>query len=82
VRAWKQICIIPFRQEAVLRFASLGPTHGEIAESVDMLRFLEHGMPVHLVESEEDSIAVDVQDDVAPAEALLAADPLVLRYTN
>ena len=82
VRAWKQVCIIPFRREAVLRFASLEPTHGEIAESVDMLRFLEHGMPVHLVESEEDSIAVDVQDDVAPAEALLDADPLVLRYTD
>jgi CMP-2-keto-3-deoxyoctulosonic acid synthetase len=47
-----------------------------------MLRFLEHGMPVHLVESEEDSIAVDVQDDVALAEALLDADPLVLRYTD
>jgi len=82
VRAWKQVCIIPFRREAVLRFAALEPTPGEIAESVDMLRFIEHGTAVHLVESDEDSLAVDVQADVAPVEALLADDPLVSRYTG
>ena len=82
LRAWKQVCIIPFRHEAVLRFTSLEPTHGEIAESVDMLRFLEHGISVHLVECEEDSVAVDVPNDVAPAEAALASDPLVPYYTH
>ena len=82
VRAWKQVCIIPFRRESVLRFASLEPTYGEIAESVDMLRFLEHGTPVHLVECQEDSLAVDVQEDIAPVESALKSDPLVSRYDN
>ena len=66
----------------MLRFTSLEPTHGEIAESVDMLRFLEHGTSVHLVECEEDSVAVDVPDDVAVAEVALASDPLVPYYTH
>jgi len=82
VLAWKQVCIIPFRREAVLRFAALEPTPGEIAESIDMLRFLEHGTAVHLVESAEDSLAVDVKSDIAAVEVLLAQDPLVRRYSD
>lgn len=82
VQAWKQVCVIPFRREALLRFSALEPTPGEIAESVDMLRFIEHGIAVHLVESEEDSAAVDVQADVAVVEALLADDPFVSHYTD
>jgi 3-deoxy-manno-octulosonate cytidylyltransferase (CMP-KDO synthetase) len=82
VAAWKQICVIPFRRDAVLRFAQLEPTPGEIAESVDMLRFIEHGIPVHLVETSTDSMAVDVPEDVPLIEALLAKDPVLSRYTE
>ncbi len=82
VRAWKQVCVIPFRRDAVLRFAALEPTHGEKAESVDMLRFLEHGIAVHLVESQHDSMAVDAPADVAAVEALLAVDSLMSRYSS
>ena len=40
---FKQICIIPFRREFLTRFAALEPTPLERAESIDMLRALEHG---------------------------------------
>ena len=36
---FKQICVIPFRYDALVRFANLLPTPLEIAESIDMLRF-------------------------------------------
>lgn len=80
VEAWKQVCVIPFRREALLEFAALPPTPLEIAESVDMLRFLEHGLPVHLVETTACTRAVDTRDDLAAVERLLREDPLVAAY--
>lgn len=45
----KQICIIPFRRDFLLKYTCLEPTPLEIAESVDMMRVLEHGMKVRMV---------------------------------
>jgi len=40
---FKQVCVIPFRRDFLATFASLDPTALERAESIDMLRALEHG---------------------------------------
>ncbi len=77
VPAYKQVCIIPFRREVLFAYARLAPTPAERAESVDMLRFLEHGHKVHLVETDATSCAVDTPADLARVEALMREDPLV-----
>ena len=41
--AWKQIGIIAFRRDFLLKFLQLTHTSLEKIESVDMLRVLEHG---------------------------------------
>jgi 3-deoxy-manno-octulosonate cytidylyltransferase (CMP-KDO synthetase) len=80
IEAWKQVCVIPFRRDALLKFAALAPTPLEIAESIDMLRFLEHGRDVHLVETSAGTKAVDTPDDLLAVEALMGEDPLVPQY--
>ena len=40
---FKQVCIIPFTREFLLKFNELEPTPLEIIESVDMMRVIEHG---------------------------------------
>ena len=80
IRAYKQVCIIPFRLEALNRYTELAPTPMEIAESVDMMRFLENGIPVRMVETEYDSQAVDTPNDLARVEKLMADDPLCKSY--
>jgi 3-deoxy-manno-octulosonate cytidylyltransferase (CMP-KDO synthetase) len=80
IQAYKQVCIIPFRAAALARYAALPPTPGEKAESVDMMRFLEHGIPVRMVETAHDTFAVDTPADLARVEKLMADDPLVRRY--
>jgi 3-deoxy-manno-octulosonate cytidylyltransferase (CMP-KDO synthetase) len=80
IEAWKQVCIIPFTSDALAEFASLEPTPLEAAESIDMLRFLEHGRPVHLVETAGFSRAVDTPDDLAAVEELMRSDPLAASY--
>ena len=57
--AYRQVCISPFRRDALRRFSELPPTPLEIAESVDMNRFLEHGVTVRMVETEFETHAVD-----------------------
>ena len=65
-----------FRREALIRYAALAPTPLEEAESVDMLRFMEHGIPIRMAATDHRTHAVDTPDDVFIVEAALSGDPL------
>ena len=80
IPVFKQICIIPFTREFLLKYAALEPTALEQAESVDMLRVLEHGYKVRLVETEVSTHAVDTAADLAMVESIMASDPMVAEY--
>jgi 3-deoxy-manno-octulosonate cytidylyltransferase (CMP-KDO synthetase) len=71
--AYRQVCVFGFTRDALLEFSALAPTRLEVVESIDMLRYLEHGSPVHFVEIDEPTQAVDTPEDVAAVEALMAA---------
>ncbi len=80
IPAFKQVCIIPFRRQALRLFAELAPTPLEVAESVDMMRFLEHGVKVRMVETSHDTRAVDTPEELRAVEQLLKNDPLIKSY--
>ena len=67
----KQVCIIPFRRDYLLEYTRLAPTPLEIAESVDMMRILEHGMRVRMVPTQHSSQAVDTLEDLKKVERLM-----------
>lgn len=67
----KQVCIIPFRRDYLLEYTRLAPTPLEIAESVDMMRILEHGMKVRMVPTQHSSQAVDTPEDLQKVERLM-----------
>lgn len=69
----KQVCIIPFKRDFLLQYTSLAPTPLEIAESVDMMRILEHGLKVHMVPTRHSSCAVDTPADLIKVEKLMKA---------
>jgi 3-deoxy-manno-octulosonate cytidylyltransferase (CMP-KDO synthetase) len=77
---FKQVCIIPFKRDFLLKYAALEPTPLELAESVDMMRCMEHGYDVRLVETDVSSHAVDTPDDLRMVESIMAKDPLVATY--
>jgi 3-deoxy-manno-octulosonate cytidylyltransferase (CMP-KDO synthetase) len=68
----KQVCVIPFRRDFLLTYTRLAPTPLEIAESVDMMRVLEHGLKLRMVPTEHDSHAVDTPDDLELVSRLMA----------
>ena len=80
IPAFKQVCIIPFTAAALQEFSRLSPTPLEIAESVDMMRFIEHGRKVKMVETSFATHAVDTPADLTYVEGLLAQDPLTQKY--
>ncbi len=68
----KQVCIIPFRRDYLIEYTRLAPTPLEIAESVDMMRILEHGMKVRMVPTQHSSQAVDTPEDLKKVEQLMS----------
>jgi 3-deoxy-manno-octulosonate cytidylyltransferase (CMP-KDO synthetase) len=80
VDTFKQVCIIPFRREFLTRFAALEPTALERAESIDMLRALEHGYSVRMARTAHRTTSVDTPEDLARVEALMRGDPLFASY--
>ncbi|OHC75515.1 MAG: 3-deoxy-manno-octulosonate cytidylyltransferase [Rhodospirillales bacterium RIFCSPLOWO2_12_FULL_58_28] len=82
ITPYKQVCIIPFSRQALKTFSALKPTPLEIAESIDMLRFLEHGYPVRMVETRFNTHAVDTPEDLTRVEKLMTHDPLTESYSS
>ena len=68
----KQVCIIPFRRDFLLEYTRLAPTPLEIAESVDMMRVLEHGMKVRMAPTRHDTQSVDTLEDLQRVERIMA----------
>ncbi|MBQ7738671.1 MAG: 3-deoxy-manno-octulosonate cytidylyltransferase [Desulfovibrionaceae bacterium] len=76
----KQVCIIPFRRDYLLKFNALEESPLEIYESVDMLRILEHGDKVHMVEVTSRTYSVDTPEDLERVRTLMANDTLMQAY--
>ena len=55
----KQVCIIPFRRDYLIRFNEMEESPLEICESVDMMRILEHGEKVRMVPTDARTWSVD-----------------------
>jgi 3-deoxy-manno-octulosonate cytidylyltransferase (CMP-KDO synthetase) len=82
VPAHKQVCVIPFRRDVLLTYSRLEPTPLEQAEFIDMMRFLEHGYSVRMVETEFDTHAVDTLEDLKYVEEQMRDDPLITKYES
>jgi 3-deoxy-manno-octulosonate cytidylyltransferase (CMP-KDO synthetase) len=65
--------IYGFTAAALHRFVAWTQGALEQVEQLEQLRALEHGMPIRVLLTDEISIGVDVPDDVARAEAWIAA---------
>lgn len=70
---YRHIGVYYFTAEALRAFIALPPSPLELAESLEQLRALEHGIPLLAVEFTYTPIAVDVPEDIARVEAALCA---------
>lgn len=71
-KAWRQICVYAFPKNTLLEFASLrNKTTLENEEDIEILRFLELGHEVRMIELSSDSIAVDTPEDAEKVRGIL-----------
>ena len=71
---YKQVCVYGFRPRALASFAELPQGPSERAEGIELLRFIEHGITVRMVEVPQDTVAVDTPVDLERVRKLLAAE--------
>ena len=65
IKSWRQVCIYVFPRELLLDFQNIRTkTNLERIEDIEVLRFLEMGYDVRMIEMSNDSIAVDVKEDI------------------
>jgi 3-deoxy-manno-octulosonate cytidylyltransferase (CMP-KDO synthetase) len=69
----KHLGIYGYRRETLLRLVDHPVSPLESAEKLEQLRALDHGIAIAVVKVAYDSVGVDVPEDVARVEALLAA---------
>tara|TARA_Y100000768_G_C23989433_1_gene691205 strand:- start:1536 stop:2306 length:771 start_codon:yes stop_codon:yes gene_type:complete len=77
---FKQLGLISFSRESILKFISLEPTDFEIIESVDMNRFIENNIQIKLVETTYESKGVDTYEDFLVVNDVMENDDLFLSY--
>lgn len=69
--ALRQVCAFGFRAKALLEFSKLAETPLEEAESIDMLRWIQHGNQIGVIPVGYETHPVDVPSDVRAVEDLI-----------
>ncbi len=76
----KQVCVIPFTRDFLLEYNSMEPTPLEIIESVDMMRILENGGKVKMIDTKYITKAVDTKEDLEKVCEMMRKDKLYKDY--
>lgn len=67
-RAFRHVGVYAFRRDVLARFSKLPRTPLEMAEQLEQLRALEHGMAIAVVETRHATVGVDVPADIKNVE--------------
>jgi 3-deoxy-manno-octulosonate cytidylyltransferase (CMP-KDO synthetase) len=69
VNYYKQVCIYAFSREQLIKYGDKGrKSYLESCEDIEILRYLDLGIQVKMVEIEEDTFAVDEEKDILRVE--------------
>lgn len=78
----KQVCVIPFRRDYLLKFNQMEESRFEKIESIDMLRILENGEKVRMIEITEETNSVDTLEELKIVEKKMKNDKLIKKYVS
>jgi len=71
VRCYKHLGFYAYRKAALDAFCAWPESELERRERLEQLRFLDHGMAVHVTETPFDTVGVDAEEDLRRAERIL-----------
>jgi len=79
---YQQTGVIGFSKAFVKTFGTLARTPIEKTERIDMMRVVEHGLPIVCVATETETLGVDTPEDLRRAEGLLRDTPVTATYLD
>ena len=68
---WKHIGVYAYRRDILLSFTQWPKGYLEQIESLEQLRLVERGVPIQMVESIHEAIAIDTEEDLKKARLML-----------
>lgn len=69
---YKQVCIYAFNQEELLEYGKFGKKSTlEYSEDIEIIRFLEFGRTIRMIQTNPGSLAVDTPEDIPKVEYAL-----------
>lgn len=68
---YEHIGVYAFRKQALMSFTNWPATPLEMAEKIECLRFLEHGVPMRMVVTNYMGVEIDTPEDIVRAEGLM-----------
>src|SRR5262249_13703015 len=69
---WNDLGLYAYRRACLEMFHRLPPSPLEQAEQLEQLRLLEAGIPIRVLETDEETIGVDTEADLQAVESRLA----------
>jgi 3-deoxy-manno-octulosonate cytidylyltransferase (CMP-KDO synthetase) len=73
VARYKHLGFYGYRPEALEKFCKWPESELERAERLEQLRFLDHGIEIHVAETPFDTVGVDTEEDLQRVEEILAS---------
>ena len=70
VQYYKHMGLYAYSAAALAKFQTLAPSALEQHEKLEQMRLLENGVPIRVVETREDTIGVDTEEDLKKVEEL------------
>lgn len=80
--AYRQLGLIGFKTDLLLKFIDLKPTPHETIESIDMMRLLDNDIKIDSFEIDKPILGVDEKHHIQVVEKYLASDTYYLDYKN
>lgn len=71
VQRFKHLGFYGYRREALEKFCAWPESELERAERLEQLRFLDHGIEIHVAETPYDTVGVDTEEDLKRVEQIL-----------
>ena len=73
VKRFKHLGFYGYRREALEKFCSWPESELERAERLEQLRFLDHGIEIHVAETPYGTVGVDTEEDLRRVEGMIKA---------
>jgi len=72
-RRFKHLGFYAYRRQALEKFCSWPESELERSERLEQLRFLQHGIDIHVAETAYDTVGVDTEEDLRTVEGILGS---------